>query len=239
MSVTRWIATPLAGLLLVLAGCGGGGGDPTAPPSGWNASDDRIWKEGVDTSEVFQDMGSLSEMGVIEEGFTLNSGNITQEQFKSAIKQSLVKLYRTNPTLVDTLFEQHAAPKLEDADLSGSAVKDGKLKPELLNEYKNKAFKAIKDNYKSPTLQEPVENISYPDSLRQNDVTGTVELQMHVDSTGAVNAIEVVQKVHPTLDKIAVVAATRTKWESAYEMVDREWQPRPGWGRSPVPFRLR
>jgi len=34
-------------------------------------------------------------------------------------------------------------------------------------------------------------------------------------------------------------AATQTKWEPAYEKVDREWKPRPGWGRSPVPFRLR
>ncbi len=239
MSVTRCIATTLTGLLLVLAGCGGGGGSPTEAPSGWNVSDDRIWKEGVDTSEVFQNFGSLSAMGVVEEEFALSSGGVTQEQFENAIKQSLKKLYRTNPTLIDTLFERHAAPKLQDADLSGSVVKDGQLQPKLLNEYKNKAFKAIKDNYKSPTLKEPVENIAYPDSLRQNDVTGTVELQMHVDSTGAVNAIEVVQKVHPTLDKIAMVAATQTKWEPAYEMVDREWQPRPGWGRSPVPFRLR
>jgi TonB family protein len=239
MSTTRWIATTLTGLLLVLAGCGGGGGDPTAPPSGWEASESRMWKEGVDTSEVFQDMESLSQMGILDEEFALSSGSVNKEQFKNAIKRSITKLYRTNPSLVDTLFEQYATPKLEDADLSGSVIKDGKLKPKLLNEYKNKAFKAIKDNYKQPTLKESVEGITYPDSLRRADVTGTVRLQMHIDTSGAVDAIEVVERVHPTLDAIAMAAATKTKWEPAYEKVDREWKARTGWGRSPVPFRLR
>lgn len=239
MSTTRWIATTLAGLMLVLAGCGGGGDDPTAPPSGWKASESRMWKEGVDTSAVFKDMESLSEMGVIDEEFALTSGSLSQEQFKNAIKKSLEKLYRTNPTLVDTLFEQYATPKLADADLSGSVVKDGQLEPKLLNEYKNKAFKAIKDNYKQPTLKESVEGITYPDSLRRADVTGTVRLQMHIDTSGTVDAIEVVESVHPTLDAIAMAAATKTKWEPGYEKVDREWKARTGWGRSPVPFRLR
>lgn len=196
-----------------------------------------MWKEGVDTSTVFQDMESLSEMGLIEEGFALSPGGINQDQFKKAIKQSLENLYRTNPTLVDTLFERHATPKLADADLSGSVVKGGQLDPKLLNEYKNKAFKALENFYKQPRLKQGVENITYPDSLRQAGIGGTVRLQMHVDTSGSVDAIKVVESAHPTLDAIAMKAATQTKWEPGYEKVDREWKARSGWGRSPVPFR--
>ncbi len=238
MSGPQWIATILTGLLLILAGCGNGE-DPTAPPSGWNASENRMWKEGVDTSKVFRDLNSLSSMGVLEKEFTLSSGGLTQKQFENAIKRSIKKLYRNNPVLVDSLFEEHAASKLADADLSGTVIEGGQLKPELLNEYKKKAFQTIKDYYRQPTLQEGVSGITYPDSLRQANVTGTVRLQMHIDSTGAVDAIEVVESVHPTLDAIAMKAGTKTVWEPGSVRKGDEWVSRAGWGRTPVPFRLR
>lgn len=238
MAATRWIATTLTGLMLVLAGCGGGGEDPTAPPSGWKASETRMWKEGVDTSEAFRDLSSLSAMGVLEEDFALSAGGVDQEQFTNAIKQSLENLYRSNPTIVDSLFDEHAASKLEDADLSGTVVKDGQLKPKLLNEYKNKAFKTIQDHYKQPKLQEGVSGITYPDSLRTQENSGRVELQMHVDSTGSVDAVEVIEGTHPTLNAIAMKAATATSWEPGYvrQGAGEDWQPRPGWGRSPITF---
>lgn len=238
MAATRWIATTLTGLLLVLAGCGGGGGDPTAPPSGWKASETQMWKDGVDTSEVFRDLSSLSSMGVLEEDFALSAGGVDQEQFTNAIKQSLENLYRSNPTIVDSLFDEHAASKFEDADLSGTVVKDGQLKPKLLNEYKNKAFKTIQDHYKQPKLQDGVSGITYPDSLRTQENSGRVELQMHVDSTGSVDAVEVIEGTHPTLNAIAMKAATETSWEPGYvrQGAGEDWQPRPGWGRSPITF---
>ena len=45
-----------------------------------------MWKDGVDTSMVFQDMENLAEMGVLDQEFALGSGGISQEQFKNAIK---------------------------------------------------------------------------------------------------------------------------------------------------------
>ena len=238
MSSTHWIVATFAGLMLFLAGCGGGG-DPTAPPSGWNASESRMWKEGADTSKVFRDLESLSAMGVLDEEFALSSGGVNQDQFKKAIKRSLENLYRTNPALVDSLFGEHAVSELEGADLSGNVIKDGQLEPKLLNKYKKKAFKAVNDNYRQPKLEEGVSGITYPDSLRQEGVSGKVQLQMHIDTTGTVDAVEVVNSVHPTLDAIAMKAATGTTWEPAYIKEDQEWKPRPGWGRSPVPFRLK
>lgn len=178
-------------------------------------------------------------MGVLEEEFALGSEGVNQEQFNKAIKRSIQKLYRNNPTLVDSLFEEHAASQLEDADLSGTVVEGGQLKPELLNKHKKKAFQTIKDYYRQPTLQEGVSGITYPDSLRQADVTGTVRLQMHVDSEGSVDAIEVVESVHPTLDAIAMKAGTKTQWEPGAVKKGDEWRSHGGWGRSPVPFRLR
>ena len=237
MDAARWIAPLFVGLFFFLAGCSGGGTGPAEPPSGWEATETRMWKTGVDTSMVFRDMQNLSEMGVLGTEFALTSGGISPAQFESAIKRSLMKLYRSNPVLVDTLFERHAAPKLQGADLS-SPVEDGKLKPELLNKYKKRALKSIRENYQRPQLKKGISNIAYPDSLRRRDVSGTVTLQMHVDTSGAVDAVEVVNSVHPTLDAIAMKAATRTTWEPAYEMVDREWQPREGWGRSPISFRV-
>lgn len=238
MSALRWIATTLTGFLLVLAGCGGGGGDPAAPPSGWEASETRMWKENVDTSKVFRNLTSLSSMGIIEQDFALEAGGVSQEQFTNGIKQSLESLYRSNPTTVDSIFEEHAASTLEDADLSGTVIEDGQLKPKLLNKYKNKAFKTIKDHYKQPKLNEGVSGITYPDSLRTQENSGRVELQMHVDSTGAVDAVEVIEGTHPTLNVIAMKAATETTWEPAYirQGTGEEWKPVPGWGRSPIKF---
>ncbi len=237
MAATRWIVTVLAGVLLVLTGCGEGE-SPTEPPSGWNASETRMWKEDVDTSEVFQNMESLTEMGIFEEEMTLSSGEINQEQFQRAIKKSIERLYRSNPTIVDSLFDEYATSELEDADLSGGVVKDGQLEAKLLNEYQKRAFEAINEHYRQPELDEGVSGIQYPDSLRTQEVTGEVLLQMHVDTTGSVDAVEVVESVHPTLDAIAMKAATETTWEPGYIQEDGEWTPIPGWGRAPVPFRL-
>ena len=124
MFAPRWIATTLTGLLLVLAGCGGGP-DPSAPPSDWNATETRMWAPDVDTSEVFRDMGSLEAMGVLGEEITLSGGSVSQEQFQNAVKRSLLELYRSNPTIVDSLFAEHAVPVLENAELGGDAVEEG------------------------------------------------------------------------------------------------------------------
>ena len=103
--LTGYFATLLVGLFLVV-GCGGGG-SPTAPPDGWETTDMRWWKSGVDTSQAFPNLDSLTTMGVIDKKMgTMQSGNITREQFNVAIKQSLLKLYRNNPMIVDSLFEE-------------------------------------------------------------------------------------------------------------------------------------
>ena len=236
MSAPRLLAAALTGCLLFLAGCGGGGGgNSAAPPSGWQLSESRMWKEGVDTSEVFRNMESLSSMGVLEEDFALSSSGLTQEQFKKGIKQSLEKLYRSNPIVIDSLFEEHAASLLEDADLS-NAVEGSQLKPKLLTEYKKQAFEAIKAHYRQPQLQGNASIKSIPDSLRTEENSGRFELQVHVDASGNVDAVSVIGGGgHPTFNALLMKAATRTSWqEGCLQENDKCTKAIPGWGRIPL-----
>jgi len=236
MILQRSIVTTFVALLL-LAGCSGGG-DPTAPPSGWQATETRMWHSDVDTAEVFPNLQDLSTMGVTSGEFTLEQGGLSQDQFRDAIKRSLVRLYRNNPALVDTLFEAHAVSVLEDADLSGDVVQEGgQLKPKLLQTNKKKAYQAITDHFREPQREETPDNIPYPDSLRRDeDASGEVQLQVHIDTSGVVDAVEAIRTVHPTLDAIAMKAATETTWEPAYELRDGDWVPVPSWARFSVPF---
>lgn len=235
MFMTRWAATFLVGFFLVL-GCGGGG-DPAAPPSGWQSADSRWWSEDVDSSEVFRDLDSLSAMGVTGTATMSPGGTVTQEQFQGAIKRSLVRLYRNNPTVIDSLFEEYASPQLEGVDLSGQVVgENGQLKSKILDKNQKTAYEAITEYYREPQRQEDA-SLQYPDSLRQSEeASGEVELQVHIDSTGSVNAVEVLEGVHPTLDAIAMRAATQTVWEPAYVLRDGEWRPQHAWARFSVNY---
>lgn len=194
-----------------------------------------MWKEGVDTSEVFRNMENLSEMGVISEDFALTAGGVSQEQFKNGIKQSLEELYRSNPTLIDSLFEAHATETLEGADLS-NAVQEGQLKPKLLTKYKKQAFDAIKAHYRQPQLQEQASIKSIPDTLRTEENSGRFEIQVHVDTAGAVDAVEVVDSgAHPTFNAILMNAATRTTWQAGcLQENDQCTRKVAGWGRIPL-----
>jgi hypothetical protein len=235
MTLSRWIPAILASALL-LVGCSGGE-DPAAPPSGWQATDTRMWSEDLDTSRVFRNLENLTTMGIADDELSLSPGEISQEQFRDAIKRSLVRLYRNNPEVVDSLFEAHAVDVLAEADLGEDAVQEGgQLKPKLLQTYKKNAYESITEHFREPEREEGADLV-YPDSLRQSEeASGSVELQVHIDTSGAVNAVEAIQTAHPTLDAIAMKAATQTVWEPAYVMRDGAWVPETSWARFSVNF---
>lgn len=235
MAVTRWIATTLTGLFLILAGCSEGG-SPADPPSGWNATETRMWNADVDTSGVFRDLESLTSMGVLEDELALSAGSITQEQFQKAIKRSLEELYRTNPSIVDSLFEAYAVPELETVDLGSDVVEDGELKTKILEKSRQAAYKAIDAHYEQPTIQEGITGLPYPDTLRTEENSGRIEIQLHVNEDGQVDAVEVIEGTHPTLNAIVMKAATETTWQPAYVTEDQEQTPRPGFGRLSTNF---
>ena len=232
MTAARWIALPFLSFCL-LTGCGSGSDSPSAPPAGWTGTQDRMWKTGVDTTAVFRDLSSLSGMGIVEQEFALSAGRITQAQFQKAIKRSLEELYRSNPAIVDSLFEQHAVPVLQGATLTG-AVKNGRLKTTLLEQHKQKAFKAIDEHYDQPSLKEGISGLPLPDSLHTEENSGRVEVQVHVDSTGTVDAVKVVEGTHPTLNAIVMRAVTSTTWFPAYVTDGQQQVAHPGWARLPA-----
>lgn len=246
MDSTRWIATFLVALFLV-AGCGGGS-SPTAPPDGWQTSEMRWWKEGVDTSQVFPDLDSLTTMEVVDQKMSMRQGGeITQEQFNVAIKESLLRLYRNNPTIVDSLFEEYAAPQLEGVDLGGGIVNEkGQLKEKILNKNQKKAYEAITEYFREPQRQKSPDNIVWPDSLRSEEHAGIVKLQVHLAVEGEgdnalsrADAVEVLSGPDPTLNKIAMKAATEATWEPAYVLDDDNWTPVDSWVRFDIPFQMR
>ena len=246
MFSTRSIATILVGLFLV-AGCGGGS-SPTAPPDGWETSETRWWKSGVDTAQVFPNLDSLSTMGVIDQKMSaMRSGEVTREQFNLAIKQSLLRLYRNNPTVVDSLFEKYAAPKLEGVDLSGEIVnQSGQLKEKILNKNQKSAYEAINEYFREPQRKKSPDDIIWPDSLRSEENAGIVKLQVHLTVEGEgenavsrADAIEVISGTHPTLNKIAMKAATKATWQPAYTLKDGNWTPIESWVRFNIPFQMR
>jgi L-lactate utilization protein LutC len=246
MLSTRSIATILVGLFLV-AGCGGGS-SPTAPPDGWETSETRWWKSGVDTAQVFPNLDSLSTMGVIDQKMSaMRSGEVTREQFNLAIKQSLLRLYRNNPTVVDSLFEKYAAPKLEGVDLSGEIVnQSGQLKEKILNKNQKSAYQAINEYFREPQRKKSPDDIIWPDSLRSEEHAGVVKLQVHLTVEGEgenavsrADAIEVISGTHPTLNKIAMKAATKATWQPAYTLKEGNWTPIESWVRFNIPFQMR
>jgi hypothetical protein len=242
----RSIAAALLACLFIV-GCGGGS-SPTAPPDGWQTSDMRWWEDGVDTSAVFMNLDSLSTMGVSDAGAQLSAdGDVTQEQFQAAIKRSLLRLYRNNPMVVDSLFEEYAAPQLAEVDLSGQVLGDqGQLESDLLNKNQKMAYQAINEYFREPQREQSPDNIVWPDSLRSEENSGIVELQVHltVDGEGEnavsrADAVEVLSGPHPTLNRIALKAATQATWQPAYILEDGNWTPIESWVRFDIPFQMR
>jgi len=234
MPILRWIVPPLAALFL-LFGCAEE--DPTAPPSGWEATETRMWAEGVDTAAAFRNLDDLVAMGVLDEKLTLDQGGLSQQQFQNAIKQTILELYRNNPPMVDSLFNAYAVSELEGADLSGAVDEGGTLAPKVQGEYQKAAYEAITDHFREPQMEEKASSITYPDSLRTEEASGTVDLQARVDTSGAIDAVEVIQGTHPTLDAIAMRAAVMSSvWEPAYLLQDDEWRPVRSWVRFSIPF---
>jgi hypothetical protein len=175
---------------------------------------------------------------------SISQDGITQEQFNNAIKRSLVKLYRNNPIIVDSLFENHATDSLQAVDLSGDIVtEDGRLKMETENQFKQQAYNAITEYFREPAPSKSDVQLVYPESLRTEENAGTVELQVHLavegsgdNATGVPDAVQVVEGTHPTLDAIAMKGATQRRWNPAYVQVNREWQPVESWVRFSVNF---
>jgi hypothetical protein len=230
MRTAHVLSVTLFALLLVGAGCSSGG-DPTARPSGWEGTDTKWWRAGVDTSGAFRDLESLKAMGILETEATrvMAMQQVSTQQFAQAVRRSLVRLYRNDPATIDSLFREYAEPRVAEVSLSGSDIR------QKVDEYKRIANRAIENHYRTPRVQEQP-GIPYPDSLRQQNVTGSVVIQARLDDTGEPQALELLQSVHPTLDRIAMRTAAQTTWRPAFVLKNENWVQQPSWDRFSIDF---
>jgi len=229
MTASRWITALGLALALLLTGCGSE--DPSAPPSGWETADGRWWTSGADTATVFRTLETLQDMGITDtRTLSLTQGQITRSQMQEAVKRSLIALYRHDPATIDSLFEANAVPALADVSLSGD------MREKVRGEFKQTAYKQINNHYREPRRTEAGGGMVYPDSLRNEETSGTVELQVYVNASGEPQGIEVLESVHPTLDGIAMRATTEMKWQPAFLKVNNEWVEQPSFVRFGVDF---
>lgn len=220
----------LAGLLL-LSACNSNSYEPGAP-AGWHDAPDRWWQEGVDTSVAFRDLESLSSMGVDEVPTFSAGGTVSRGAVAQSVKQSLIRLYRNQPEVIDSLFQAHVVPQIERAQLSNDTSED-------VDRLRQEGYRAIGRAFQEPrtrlTLGEDIE-VTYPDSLRERGVSGRVSMQVYLNEEGEPLAIKLVDPVHPVLDDIAMQATTDMRWRPAYRLQRGNWVAIPAWSRFNINF---
>lgn len=185
-------------------------------------------------------METIDDLGVEDEDVVfLAPGEVAalrrndRSQFERAVKRSLIRLYRNEPVIVDSIFVAHIRPMLDDVKFTNDPVQD-------IEKFKQKAYKTMRERYfREPRTKLELGTdvpIVYPDSLREKGIDGAVVLQVRLDASGAPLSVELIKQVHPVLDQIAMEATTRMRWLPAYVMKKKDWQPVPSWARFRIAF---
>jgi hypothetical protein len=228
-------------LLVGAAGCGTGGSTPTTPPEGWQADGPRWWKTGIDTTQAFRPMETLADLSIRQPNLALGQSGLSQSQFNSAIKRSLLPLYRHAPAVVDSLFERYGTTPLQNVDLSDPDLvqRGGRLNPDVVSKAKKAAYTYIREHFREPQRKrgDDQPRVPYPDSLRTPEASGKVQVQVRLDSTGTPIAVWLLDGPHPTLNALTMRTVTQRDWEPAYVKRTTRWQPLPSWVRFSITFR--
>src|SRR5690606_1100562 len=117
-ATVRCLLVPLALLAVVVSGCKGGDDSALELPEGWEQSSNRWWLSGADTTGAFRSLEDLHAMGVSTGMLYASSRemaaqrSLQRDQLVDAVKRSLVRLYRNEPEVVDSLFERYVVPQL-------------------------------------------------------------------------------------------------------------------------------
>ena len=228
----------IAVLVFVTYGCAEETPLRQGPPEGWEGNATMWWQADQDTTSFFRDLESLETMQVAgSEVVYLGKGAVGSErevrqQFKKAVKQSLIRMYRNEPAIVDSLFEQYMAPRIEKVKFTSDPGGD-------VEKFKKDAYKQLRRHFREPltTLKLGTDvPVMYPDSLRQLEVAGEVKLQVYLNAEGEPQSVELLEGVHPMLDQSAMDATTRMRWMPAYVEDDGEWKAIPSWARFRINF---
>lgn len=223
----------LLGCFVLLQACTTGGAFDTQAPEGWESSDNKWWKPGVDTSLAFRDLETLMAMGVEGAEIVYGSGAGARESFQSqlerAVKQSLIQIIRNEPEVVDSLLEHVVMPKVT---VTGNDV------DAMVSKYQREGYRSLARHFREPREKVRVgEDIPlvYPDSLRDAGIGGVVNMQLYLDTDGVPQAIWTTTPVHPVLDALAMHATIQAQWQPAYLLKGGKSDPIPAWVR----FRIR
>ena len=224
---------------LALYGCADDSSKLDGPPEGWEGGTTRWWLAGSDTTNFFRDLESLESMGVMGSDLVyLSQGTVGSEkevraQFKKAVKQSLIRVYRNEPAIVDSLFETYLTPRIEKVTFTSDPGGD-------VEKFKQESYKFLRlYHFRAPITKLKLGTdvpVIYPDSLRMQDISGEVKLQVHLDTDGAPQSVELLEGVHPLLDLSAMEATTRMRWLPAYVEHDGDWKAIPSWARFRIKF---
>ena len=208
------------------------------PPEGWEGNATQWWITGQDTTNYFRDLQTLESMNVVgAEGVFIANGTYgsdqeVRDQFKKAVKRTLIRMYRNEPAIVDSLFETYLGPKVADVTFTSDPAGD-------VEKFKKQAYKVLRRHFREPLTSLSLGTdvpVIYPDSLREMNITGEVRLQVFLNSEGEPQGVEVLEGIHPILDMSAMDATTRMRWMPAYVEDDREWKAIPSWALFRIKF---
>ncbi len=224
-----------------MSGCGGTEEHiPLETPKGWAGNTTFWWQMAADTSGVFRDLETLQEMGVSEshlltmniDGASPAERALAQQKFNQYVKESLIELIRNEPEVVDSLFDRFVAPRIQVDDLGGD------VQP-LIRENQRRAYQILSRHFRYPrTLTRLGTDIPVPvpDSLREQNISGVVFIQIALNKEGVPIALTKLQGVHPVLDRIAMRAMTEMRWQPAFVLRGGGSKPIPSWTRMKVRF---
>ena len=225
-------------LFTLLQGCAQETPMRQGPPEGWEGSTTRWWISGQDTTNYFRDLESLESMDVVGAqtvyvaNGTYGSDREVRDQFKRAVKRSLIRMYRNEPAIVDSLFESFLAPKIADVTFTSDPAGD-------VDKFKKQSYKILRRHFREPLTSLKLGTdvpVIYPDSLRDMQITGEVRLQVYLNAEGEPQSVEVLEGIHPILDLSAMDATTRMRWMPAFVEDDREWKAIPSWARFRIKY---
>lgn len=222
--------------LILLFGLGGCQPSPSLePPKGWQADRGRWWRSEVDTAQAFRDLTSLTSMEL--EGVPIAAVSrtyTTSEVLVQAVRRSLTPLFRVQPEIIDSLFNRHIATELAQTSISGT------LEAEV-DRLRQESYRKLQQYFREPRpitrLGEDV-RVVYPDSLIEQGVAGTVEMQVYLDAEGQPQAIKLLASVHPVLDRLAMQATAQMRWQPAYVRRGNQWVTVPAWVRFNIRYQI-
>lgn len=191
---------------LTAAACASG--PEVGPPADWETDGaGRYWAPGTDTEVAFRDLSSLDAMGVANE---------ESEFLRWTQENHLIQLYRSNPEIVDSVFNADFAAPLRQAAAGND---DAEATDAAVNDVKRDFYQRYNNSRKEQT------ELAVPDSLAR--VSGQVVLDVFVQQDDALAeagdaypfvpvAVQVVEGTGTGLDVLAAGDAARARYTSAW-----------------------